>query len=92
MNDDGDSSLDKSTLGSSSFGPSSSSFPAAATLKKGLLWQQKDKIFSRWKERFFVLTADYLNCFKKCAGSSRISEMGEFLFKVSHFNWELGSS
>ena len=53
----------------------------ACTLRKGLLWQQRDKIFSRWKERFFVLTPDYLNCFKR--GTSRMSEMGEFLFKVS---------
>ena len=53
---------------------------SACTLRKGLLWQQRDKIFSRWKERFFVLTPDYLNCFKR--GTSRMSEMGEFLFKV----------
>ena len=53
----------------------------ACTLRKGLLWQQRDKIFSRWKERFFVLTEDYLQCFKR--GTSRMSEMGEFLFKVS---------
>ncbi|KAH6936277.1 hypothetical protein HPB50_015207 [Hyalomma asiaticum] len=35
------------------------------TVKKGLLWQQWDKFFSRWKERYFVLTKDYLACFKK---------------------------
>jgi len=46
-------------------------------VRKGLLWQQKDKFFSRWKERFFVLTDDYLQCFKK--ENSRISEMGSFL-------------
>ena len=50
------------------------------TLRKGLLWQQRDKLFSRWKERFFILTADYLQCFKKA--SSRISEMGGFIFKL----------
>jgi len=49
-------------------------------IKKGLLWQQKDKFFSRWKERFFILTEDYLQCFKK--ENSRISEMGPFLFKL----------
>ena len=49
-------------------------------IKKGLLWQQKDKFFSRWKERFFVLTDDYLQCFKK--ENSRISEMGSFLSRV----------
>ena len=44
------------------------------------MWTQRDKLFSRWKERYFVLTREYLNCFKK--GTSRISEMGEFLYKV----------
>ena len=67
-----DASLEKATSGAGSV--------AACTLRKGLLWQQRDKIFSRWKERFFVLTPDYLNCFKR--GTSRMSEMGEFLFKV----------
>ena len=50
-------------------------------IRKGLLWQQRDRrLFSRWKERFFVLTKDYLQCYKK--GSSRISEMGGFIFKI----------
>ena len=49
-------------------------------VKKGLMWVQQDKMFSRWKERFIILTADYLQFFKK--GSSKISEMGIFLFKV----------
>ena len=47
---------------------------------KGLLWVQQDKLFSRWKERFIIMTTDYLQFFKK--GSSKISEMGNFLFKV----------
>jgi len=50
-------------------------------VKKGLLWQQKDKFFSRWKERFFILTEDYLHCFKK--ENSRITEMGSFILKLS---------
>ena len=25
-------------------------------VRRGLLWQQKDRFFSRWKERFFILT------------------------------------
>ena len=54
---------------------------SSSTVRKGLLWQQKDKIFSQWKERYFILTSDYLQCFKK--GTSRITEMGEFIFKVS---------
>ena len=35
------------------------------SLLKGMLWQKKDRIFSRWKERFFMLTSDYLNCYEK---------------------------
>ena len=53
---------------------------SSSTVRKGLLWQQRDKIFSQWKERYFILTPDYLQCFKK--GTSRITEMGEFIFKV----------
>ena len=52
-------------------------------LKKGLLWQQRDKLFSRWKERYFILTKDYFHCFKKA--TSRITEMGGFIFKVLFF-------
>ena len=50
-------------------------------MRKGLLWQQRDKLFSRWKERYFTLTRDLLQCFKRNAG--KVSDMGEFLFKVS---------
>ena len=60
--------------------PLSRSLRNAATLRKGLLWQQRDKMFSRWKERFFILTSNYLQCFKK--GTSRITEMGGFIFKL----------
>ena len=48
--------------------------------KKGLLWQQRDKLFSRWKERYFILTKDYFHCFKRA--SSKMTEMGGFIFKV----------
>ena len=44
---------------------------SSSTVRKGLLWQQRDKIFSQWKERYFILTPDYLQCFKK--GTSRIT-------------------
>ena len=37
-------------------------------------------VSSRWKERFFILTNDYFHCFKK--GSFKVTEMGEFIFKV----------
>ncbi|GFG35982.1 hypothetical protein Cfor_03565, partial [Coptotermes formosanus] len=52
-------------------------------IKKGLLWQHRDRMFSRWKERYFILTRDYLHCFKRASGSGsgKISEMGQFIFK-----------
>jgi len=49
-------------------------------VKKGLMWVQQDKLFSRWKERFIVLTPEYLQFFKK--STSKISEMGNFIFKM----------
>ena len=64
--------------------PTSSPAEDEASFKKGLLWQQRDKLFSRWKERYFILTKDYFHCFKK-AGTSRITEMGGFIFKVNFF-------
>ncbi|XP_058451632.1 putative uncharacterized protein DDB_G0277255 isoform X2 [Malaya genurostris] len=53
-------------------------------IKRGLLWQQRDRLFSRWKERYFILTRDYLNCFKRASGSAseKISDMGQFIFKI----------
>merc|ERR1719445_2577063 len=53
---------------------------AKQVVRKGILWHQRDKLFSRWKERFFILTKDYFHCFKK--DCSKLSEMGEFLFKL----------
>ena len=50
------------------------------TLRRGLLWVQEDKLFSRWRERFIVLTTTHIMVHKKAA--SRISEMGAFLYKV----------
>ena len=50
------------------------------TLRKGLLWIQRDRLFSRWKERFVILTQDTLYTFKKAVSS--IAEMGQFLMKV----------
>ena len=50
---------------------------------KGVLWYCRDTLLSRWnwKERYFILTDDYLSCFKKAKG--QYSDMGAFLFKVS---------
>ena len=56
------------------------SAPGDKIVKKGLMWVQQDKLFSRWKERFIILTPDSLQFFKK--GTSKISEMGTFIFKV----------
>ena len=47
---------------------------------KGVLWQQREKRFSRWKERFFVISNDYLQCYRK--GTSKISEMGGFIYRI----------
>lgn len=70
---------------------SKESRPESVTLKKGTLWQQRDKFFSRWKERFFILTSDYLACFKK-ASKIGISEMGGFLYKVCLFSTFISDS
>ena len=57
-----------------------------STMKKGLLWQMKDGggIFNRWKERYFILTKDYLTCFKKSSSNLSFlgSEMGSFAYKL----------
>ena len=65
------------------FDPMTASSPSMSSVipqRKGLLWQQRDKLFSRWKERYFILTKEYFHCFKK--GSSRMTEMGGFIFKL----------
>ena len=58
-------------------------FPLASEdsrLKRGLLWQLKNggSLFSRWKERYFILTPDYLSCFKKRNQSSLASKFTSF--------------
>ncbi|XP_071537409.1 uncharacterized protein [Panulirus ornatus] len=54
---------------------------SVSALRKGVLLQARDRLFSRWKERYFVLTRDYLACFRR--GSTKYSEMGSFIFKVN---------
>lgn len=60
-----------------------------STVKKGVLCTQEDhykfheKIFNRWKKRYFILTTDYLVCFRRSTFRVGSSEMGEFLYKVS---------
>ena len=65
---------DPSTLGHS---PTDS---GDTLVRKGLMWVQQDKLFSRWKERFIILTTGYLQIFKK--GATRFSDMGTFINKV----------
>lgn len=63
------------------FFQSSESLGGVPAMRKGILLQARDRLFSRWKERFFVLTKDYLACFRR--GTTKYSEMGSFIFKVS---------
>lgn len=62
-----------------------------STVKKGVLWQQQQfekfhqRIFSRWKKRYFILTTDYLVCFKRSPSKVGHSKMGKFLYKVSSY-------
>ena len=58
--------------------PANASFP----LQSSLMWVQKGKLLSRWKERFIVVTEEYIQCFKK--GLAQLSQMGDFIFQV---NW-----
>lgn len=55
------------------------------TIKKGILMQQMNqrRLFGRWKKRYFILTTDYLVCFKRSASKVGHSEMGRYLYKVS---------
>jgi len=64
----------------SSSSTNNSNGSSTTSLLKGVLWQQREKRFSRWKERFFILTNDYLQCFRR--GSSKLSEMGSFIFRI----------
>ena len=58
--------------------------PRDSLVRKGLMWVQQDKLFSRWKERFIILTTGYLQIFKK--GATRFSDMGTFINKVIYLD------
>ena len=47
---------------------------------QSIMWVQREKVFSRWKERVVVITEDYLQCFKK--GSAQLSDVGHCILKV----------
>ena len=49
-------------------------------LHRSLMWLQKGKLLTRWKERFIVITEEYIQCFKK--GLAQLSQMGDFIFQV----------
>ena len=49
---------------------------------ESMMWVQREKLFSRWKERVVVVTEDYLHCFRK--GSAQLSHAGQLLFKVKN--------
>ena len=70
--------------GAKSEGPRGPQKQEDSLVRKGLLWVQEDKLFSRWKERFIILTTGYIQIFKK--GGSRISDMGMFISKVIRIN------
>jgi hypothetical protein len=48
-------------------------------LLKGMLWQKKERMFSRWKERFFILTPKHIQCYEKTPAHSSDS----VLFQVN---------
>ena len=48
--------------------------------KKGILWQQTDKIFSTWQERFFVLTENSLYSFSR--ETNKINDLKKAVSKV----------
>ena len=44
------------------------------------MWIQRERVFSRWKERFIILTQDYLQVYRR--GTAQATEMGPFLSQV----------
>ena len=54
------------------------------SLLKGMLWHKTDKMFSRWKERFFILTPNHLQCYKQCPIST--DDLILFTFKVKQWS------
>ena len=38
--------------------------PEAVPLAQSSLWLRRDKLFSKWRERFFTLTSSHLKCFQ----------------------------
>ena len=53
-------------------------------IMRGLMWIHQEKMFSKWKEKFLVVTKDYIQIYKK--GSVEGTQMGDFQFQVGSSN------
>jgi len=62
------------------FHSSSQQSLGSSPLVKGVMWIQRERVFSRWKERFIILTQDYLQVYRR--GTAQATEMGPFLSQV----------
>ena len=51
-----------------------------STIRKGILSQQANGVFARWTPRFFVLTTNFLQCYK--LNNNKLTKMGKFLYQV----------
>ena len=49
-------------------------------LVESVMWVQREKLFSQWKERVVVMTEEELHCYKK--GSAQLSAVGSLILKV----------
>lgn len=58
----------------------SSSTKNSSTLIRGVMWIHRDRYFSRWKERFIVVTRDFLQCYKRVV--TEASQMGPFIHQI----------
>ena len=48
-------------------------------LQKGGLWLKRDKFFSKWRERFFVITSTHLKCFESDSESILLWKVSQSL-------------
>ena len=59
-------------------------FSSNCAIIRGLMWLHQEKMFSKWKEKFLVVTKDYIQIYKK--GSVEGTQMGDFQFQVASSN------
>jgi len=62
------------------FQPSNPLSIGSTHLVRGVMWLQRERMFSRWKERFIIMTQEYLQCYRR--GTTLATEMGPFLFQI----------